>query len=247
MNVQVCRSWTPGARSWSRTMHEETLTWITPTSRSRAVALHRLGMLAQRRWDYAAAETHYRTSLTIKEDGDRSGMSKSYHHRHPRLFPGDYPSAETHYRKSLAIKEELGDRSGVATSSACSPIIGGLPGRGGRLPQRPGYQGVARRPLRHCSLRQPDGYVGAEQETPRRVSRFRCGRGRSGWEMHLPQAGRKVRWLRADSAAPGEHDFAAALGDVLDPNVQFNLLELLDQSADPADGDGTIPSMDPPD
>ena len=68
-----------GGWDWSARLHTETLTWVDPDTRSAAIAYHQLGMLAEARGDYAAAEDWYRRSLTIRERlGDQAGTATSY-------------------------------------------------------------------------------------------------------------------------------------------------------------------------
>ena len=107
-----------GAWTWARDLHEETLQWVSSGSGDEAHALHELGIFAQRRGDYKAAETYYRDSLTINEEiGDRASASASYHQLGILAERrGDYEAAETYYRDSLTIDVEIGDRAGVANS-----------------------------------------------------------------------------------------------------------------------------------
>ena len=83
-----------------------------------AASYHQLGMLAQDRGDYDAAEPLYRRSLEINERiGDQAGMATSYHQLGMLAQDrGDYDAAEPLYRRSLEINERIGDQAGMATS-----------------------------------------------------------------------------------------------------------------------------------
>ena len=83
-----------------------------------STSYHHLGMLAQDRGDYDAAEPLYRRSLEIKERiGDQAGMAASYHHLGILAQDrGDYDAAEPLYRRSLEIMERIGDQAGMAAS-----------------------------------------------------------------------------------------------------------------------------------
>ena len=119
----------------------ETLAWVTPGSQEDAVFRHWLGMMAQQRGDYAAAEPLYRQALEIDERlGDEVGMSKVYHQL-GRLAQerGDYDAAEPLYRRSLEIDERLGDEAGVATSYHQLGILAQL--RGTTTPPSPSTAG----------------------------------------------------------------------------------------------------------
>jgi tetratricopeptide (TPR) repeat protein len=107
-----------GSWDWEETICRQVLAHLPPTTRLAAAFTHQLGIIAQRRGDYPAAEDRYRQSLTILEEiGDRAGIARSYH----RLgiiaqLRGDYLAAEDRYRQSLTIEEEIGDRAGIAAS-----------------------------------------------------------------------------------------------------------------------------------
>ncbi len=104
-----------------------------------ATSYHQLGMLAQLRGDYDAAEPLYRRALEINERiGDQAGMSKSYHHLGILAqLRGDYDAAERSYRRSLEIKERIGDQAGIALSYAA---LAALSETAGRLDQAVAYQ-----------------------------------------------------------------------------------------------------------
>ncbi|KOG29364.1 hypothetical protein AQJ84_04525 [Streptomyces resistomycificus] len=116
---QVCSQLhTLGAWDWELHLLEETLTWLPTRSRSAAAYIHQLGIIAQKRADYAQAEERYRAALTILEElGDRASIASSYHQLGTiAQLRGDYAQAEERYRASLTIKEELGNRAGIASS-----------------------------------------------------------------------------------------------------------------------------------
>jgi tetratricopeptide (TPR) repeat protein len=92
-----------------------------------AVTYHQLGMLAEERGDFGAAEEWYLKSLEIEEGlGNRSGMSISYHQLGMLAEDrGDLASAEEWYRKSLEIKEALGNRPGMSATYHQLGILAG--------------------------------------------------------------------------------------------------------------------------
>jgi tetratricopeptide (TPR) repeat protein len=76
-----------------------------------------LGMVAQGRRDFSAAEDWYRKSLDHKEQLGAVGTAETYH----RLGiiaedRRDFAAAESFYLKSLSIKEKIGDEMRMATS-----------------------------------------------------------------------------------------------------------------------------------
>jgi len=81
-------------------------------------AYHQLGMVAQERGDFAAAEQWYRKSLTIKEkQGNEHGAAITYHQLgRVALERRDFAAAGQWYRKSLAIEEKQGNEHGAASS-----------------------------------------------------------------------------------------------------------------------------------
>ena len=91
----------------------ETLTWLTPGSRNAAATEHTLGMLAQDRGDYDAAEPLYRQSLETSERiGNQAGMAASYHQLGVLAQArGDYDAAEPLYRQALEISERIGNQA----------------------------------------------------------------------------------------------------------------------------------------
>ncbi|MFD3621071.1 tetratricopeptide repeat protein [Streptomyces sp. NPDC058676] len=128
---QVCSQLhTLGAWDWQLHLLEETLTWLPTRSRSAAAYIHQLGIIAQKRGDYAQAEERYRAALTILEElGDRSGIASSYHQLGIIAeLRGDYAQAEERYRASLAMEVELGNRAGIAISYHQLGIIAQLRG-----------------------------------------------------------------------------------------------------------------------
>jgi tetratricopeptide (TPR) repeat protein len=118
-NRQACRQLrTWGAWTTVRQLQAEALGWVPPRSSHAAHIRSQLGMLAQDRGDYGAAEDHSQAALAIREEiGDRAGIAVTYHQlgmlAHRR---GDYDTAEQRYQASLTIDEEIGDRAGIAAS-----------------------------------------------------------------------------------------------------------------------------------
>jgi len=84
--------------------------------RRAADSYHQLGIIAEKRRDFAGAEAWYRKSLAIREKpGDEHGAAKTYHQLGGVAQErGDFAGAEAWYRKSLAIDEKLGDEHGAA-------------------------------------------------------------------------------------------------------------------------------------
>ena len=82
-----------------------------------ATAYYQLGVLAQLRENYDAAEALYRRTLEIDERrGDQAGISTDYHQLGILTqMREDYDAAEALYRRSLEIKERLGDQAGIST------------------------------------------------------------------------------------------------------------------------------------
>ena len=114
--VDQLRTW--GQYGRAAELCRETLTWLTPGSRDAAATEHTLGMLAQRRGDYDAAEPLYRRALETSERiGDQAAMAAGYYQlgwlAHLR---GDYDTAEPLYRRTLEINERIGDQAGMAKS-----------------------------------------------------------------------------------------------------------------------------------
>jgi tetratricopeptide (TPR) repeat protein len=118
-NRRACeqlRTW--GAWTTERRLWGEALSWVPPRSGEAATIHIALGVVAEYRGDYGAAERFYQDSLTITEEiGDRTGTAVAYGHlgnmAHRR---GDYDTAGQRYRAALAIFEEVGDRPNIATS-----------------------------------------------------------------------------------------------------------------------------------
>ena len=83
-----------------------------------AAPYHQLGMVAQERRDFDAAEAWYRKSLAIKQrQGNEHGAAITYHQL-GRLAQErrDFDAAEAWYRKSLEIKERQGNEHGAAST-----------------------------------------------------------------------------------------------------------------------------------
>jgi len=112
--VVQLRTW--GQYGRAAELCRETLTWVTPGSQQDAMFRHCLGILAQDRGDYDAAEPLYRRSLEISERiGDQADMSASYHQLGILAqLRGDYDAAEPLYRRSLEIDERAGDQAGMS-------------------------------------------------------------------------------------------------------------------------------------
>ena len=104
-----------------------------------ATSYHQLGILAQDRGDYDAAEPLYRRSLEIFERiGDQAGMATSYHQLGILAQDrGDYDAAEPLYRRSLEISERIGDQAGMATSYSG---LGSLSEAAGNLDEAVAYR-----------------------------------------------------------------------------------------------------------
>ena len=96
----------------------ETLIWLTPGSREAAATEHILGMLAQDRGDYDAAEPLYRRALeTFERIGDQAGTARSYHQLGwLAQMRGNYDAAEPLFRRALETFERIGDQAGTARS-----------------------------------------------------------------------------------------------------------------------------------
>jgi tetratricopeptide (TPR) repeat protein len=85
-----------------------------------AVLLHDLGILHQRRGEYAESLARYEQSLQISEElGDRNGIAHSLHQLGTlQQLRGEYAAALAWSEQSLRIREELDDHAGVAESLA---------------------------------------------------------------------------------------------------------------------------------
>jgi tetratricopeptide (TPR) repeat protein len=108
----------------------ETLTWLTPGSPEAAATEGTLGILAQQRGDYAAAERSYRQALEIFERiADQAGMAVGYHQL-GRLaqLRGDYEAAKPLYLRSLDISERIGDQAGMAVGYGQLGVLAQLRG-----------------------------------------------------------------------------------------------------------------------
>ena len=83
-----------------------------------ACAYHQLGMIAQERSDFDAAEGLYKKSLCISiKLGDEQGAAITYHQLgRVEQERRDFGAAEDWYNKSLGIVLKLGDEHGVATT-----------------------------------------------------------------------------------------------------------------------------------
>jgi tetratricopeptide (TPR) repeat protein len=81
-----------------------------------AGAYHQLGIIAQERRDYAAAEQWYRKALAISEKhGIEHGAARTYHHLGIIAAERrEFAAAEQWYQKSLTIDEKLGNEHGAA-------------------------------------------------------------------------------------------------------------------------------------
>ncbi|MEU8285164.1 tetratricopeptide repeat protein, partial [Micromonospora sp. NPDC048905] len=118
--------------AWDRevSLIYDTLRWLPENSPRRPAWYQQLGVVAQRRGDYAEAERRYLQSLTINEElGDRAGMASSFHQLGILAQDrGDYAEADRGYQQSLTIKEELGNRLGMADSYGQLGILAHLRG-----------------------------------------------------------------------------------------------------------------------
>lgn len=81
-----------------------------------AVALHQLGVMAQRRGDLSEAEHLYAESLDIERRvGNQGGMAQTLHQLgNVAYLREDLPEAERFYNKSLDIERQLGNQQGIA-------------------------------------------------------------------------------------------------------------------------------------
>jgi tetratricopeptide (TPR) repeat protein len=86
--------------------------------KTRAIILHNLAILMQKRGEYAAALEKYEQSLKIREEiGDKLGIAQSLH-QVGMIYQrkGEYAAALEKYDQSLKIEEELGNCAGIAQS-----------------------------------------------------------------------------------------------------------------------------------
>ena len=207
-----------------------------------AASYHQLGMLAQHRGDYDAAEPLYRRALEISERiGDQAGMATSYHQLGMLAQDrGDYDAAEPLYRRSLEIDERIGDQAGMATSyhqlGMLAQLPGGLRRRRAPVPPVPGNHRAHRRPGGHGhQLRRPGrlerGAGNLDEAVAYRVGalaiRLQIGTATAGDLQALAGLRRRL----------GRDRFrAAALASGLDEQSAINLMEMLDQHEEGAEG-----------
>ena len=97
-----------------RKLNQQTIE--TAAGRTKAAALHHLGIIHHDQGDYAQAIENYNLSLKINEElGDKSGIAITLHQLGIiHQDQGDYAEAIKNYGKSMKIAEELGDKSGMA-------------------------------------------------------------------------------------------------------------------------------------
>ena len=90
----------------------------TLEGRSKAGAMHNLGVILQDVGAYPEAQKLYEQSLQILQElGDRTGVASSLHQLGMLLqAQGEYAQAQKLYEQSLQIEQELGNRAGVAGS-----------------------------------------------------------------------------------------------------------------------------------
>ena len=90
----------------------------TLEGKSKAGAMHNLGVILQDVGAYPQAQQLYEQSLQIAQElGDRAGVAGSLHQLGMLLQQqGEYAQAQQRYEQSLQIAQELGDRAGVAGS-----------------------------------------------------------------------------------------------------------------------------------
>jgi tetratricopeptide (TPR) repeat protein len=83
-----------------------------------AGAYHQLGVVAQGRRDFDAAERWYRKALAVFDQiGDEDGASRIHHQLgNLSLFRHDFDGAERWYRKALAVIERNGNEQDTATT-----------------------------------------------------------------------------------------------------------------------------------
>jgi tetratricopeptide (TPR) repeat protein len=85
---------------------------------ARAILLNNIGIVLQRRGEYAEALARYEESLSIKEEReDLGGVAASLHQiGNLHYLRGDYDEALVKYEESLRIAEGIGHGAGVAKS-----------------------------------------------------------------------------------------------------------------------------------
>jgi len=96
----------------------DTLARLPETSDRRAAWIGQLGILAQERGDYAAADKHFQQALLIDQRlENQAGVATGYHQLGNLAYlSGDYDEAARRYQRSLKIEERLGNQAGMATS-----------------------------------------------------------------------------------------------------------------------------------
>jgi len=90
----------------------------TTDGRTKAAALHDLGIILGAFGEYKEAEKYYKESLELAESlGDKQGIARSLHQLgNLECLQGSYKEAEKYYKKSLELLESLGDKHGIASS-----------------------------------------------------------------------------------------------------------------------------------
>jgi tetratricopeptide (TPR) repeat protein len=116
----------------------ETLSWIPDDSTQALSYVQKLGILAQMRGDYDAAEQHYAKALDGREKlGDQLGLAGSRHQMGMLAqLRGDYDTAERLYTEALDIFTELTDKNAVAGCYSNLGTLAHLRGDYGTAEQR---------------------------------------------------------------------------------------------------------------
>ena len=113
--IQSLAAWAQNTRNFAEA---ERLLMLLAThgEHMAAIAWHQLGMVAEERRDFAAAEQRYLRSLAISEkQGNQHGAAITYHQLGGvALERRDFGAAEQWYLRSLAISEKQGNQHGAA-------------------------------------------------------------------------------------------------------------------------------------
>ncbi len=108
--------WAEARAHWQRALE---ISERAGDEEGRAVALHNLGILAQRQGDYAAARCFYQQSLEITQVmEDQAGLASTLHQLGTLdQAQGDYAAARHFYQQSLEITQALEDQAWVALTT----------------------------------------------------------------------------------------------------------------------------------
>jgi predicted ATPase/DNA-binding SARP family transcriptional activator/uncharacterized protein HemY len=102
--------WYEGREQLERALHQE---GAQAPTRTRADALNRAGVLAQRQGDYEAAKLLYEESLAIRQEiGDRKVIAGSLNNLgNVAKYQGDNIAARAYYEEALVINRAVGNRA----------------------------------------------------------------------------------------------------------------------------------------